>query len=112
MKEKNYSSTIGACFVGYVVQAIIVNFAPLLFVTFQMSYGIGLTEISFLIVLLFGVQLFVDWGSSIFVSHFGYRKSAVIGQFFAAAGLIFTCIGAPIILLIKYLIERIPVVEY
>lgn len=30
----------------------------------------------------------------------------------AAAGLIFTCIGAPIILLIKYLIERIPVVEY
>lgn len=88
MKEKNYSSTIGACFVGYVVQAIVVNFAPLLFVTFQTSYGIGLTEISFLIVLLFGVQLFVDWGSSIFVSYVGYRRTAIIGQFFAAAGLI------------------------
>lgn len=30
----------------------------------------------------------------------------------AAAGLVFTCIGAPIILFFKWLIERIPVVEY
>lgn len=88
MKEKNYSSTIGACFIGYVVQAIVVNFAPLLFVTFQRSYGIGLTEISFLIVLLFGVQLFVDWGSAFIVGCVGYRRSAVLGQFFAATGLI------------------------
>ena len=88
MKEKNYSSTIGACFIGYVVQAIVVNFAPLLFVTFQRSYGIGLTEISFLIVLLFGVQLFVDWSSAFIVGCVGYRRSAVLGQFFAATGLI------------------------
>lgn len=30
----------------------------------------------------------------------------------AAAGLVFTCIGAPIILFVKWLIERVPVVEY
>jgi hypothetical protein len=30
----------------------------------------------------------------------------------AAAGLVFTCIGAPVILFFKWLIERIPVVEY
>lgn len=30
----------------------------------------------------------------------------------AAAGLIFTLVGAPIILFLKYLIERVPVVEY
>ena len=30
----------------------------------------------------------------------------------AAAGLIFTAVGAPIILFIKWLIEKIPVVEY
>ena len=30
----------------------------------------------------------------------------------SAAGLIFTIIGTPIILFVKYLIERVPVVEY
>ncbi len=88
MKEKNYSSTIFACFIGYVVQAIVVNFAPLLFVTFQTSYGIGLSKISFSITLLFGLQLFVDWGSSFIVARVGYRKTAIAGQFFAATGLI------------------------
>ena len=34
MKE-NYKSTVSACFAGYVVQAIVNNFVPLLFVTFN-----------------------------------------------------------------------------
>ena len=33
--KKSYKSTMCACFTGYIVQAIINNFAPLLFVTFQ-----------------------------------------------------------------------------
>ena len=33
--EKNYNKTITACFVGYVVQAIVNNFVPLLFLTFH-----------------------------------------------------------------------------
>ena len=32
-KLNSYNHTISACFIGYVVQAIIVNFAPLLFLT-------------------------------------------------------------------------------
>lgn len=38
MKE-NYNRTLQACFVGYVVQAIVNNFVPLLFLTFQGTYG-------------------------------------------------------------------------
>ena len=45
----NYKRTTYACFIGYIVQAIVNNFVPLLFVTFQSSYGIPLSEITLLI---------------------------------------------------------------
>lgn len=43
--KKNYKSTVNACFAGYVVQAIVNNFVPLLFLTFNKSYGIELSKI-------------------------------------------------------------------
>lgn len=39
--------TIYACFIGYIVQAIVNNFVPLLFVTFQNNYHISLERITF-----------------------------------------------------------------
>ena len=39
-----YKSTIRACFAGYVVQAVVNNFVPLLFLTFQSQYGIPLSQ--------------------------------------------------------------------
>ena len=45
----SYEHTIKACFIGYIVQAIVNNFAPLLFLTFQQSYGIPLSRITLLI---------------------------------------------------------------
>ena len=59
MKER-YQSTIAACFVGYIVQAIVNNFVPLLFLTFQRSYHIPLSQITLLVTFNFGVQLLVD----------------------------------------------------
>ena len=56
MKE-NYNRTLQACFVGYVVQAIVNNFVPLLFVTFQNSYQIPLSKITLLITINFLIQL-------------------------------------------------------
>ena len=47
--KKNYKSTVNACFAGYVVQAIVNNFVPLLFVIFQKTYQISLSKITFLI---------------------------------------------------------------
>ena len=39
MNTKNeYNKTIRSCFVAYIVQAIVNNFVPLLFVTFQSQY--------------------------------------------------------------------------
>ncbi len=84
----NYKTTIFACFVGYIVQAIVNNFVPLLFITFQNTYQIPLAQITLLVTINFGVQLFVDLISTLFVDKIGYRTSIVIAQVFSAAGLL------------------------
>ncbi len=86
--KPNYKTTIFACFVGYIVQAIVNNFVPLLFITFQNSYSIPLTQITLLVTINFGVQLTVDLLSTLFVDKIGYRTSIVIAQIFSAAGLL------------------------
>ena len=84
-----YNKTITACFVGYVVQAIVNNFIPLLFLTFQRSFGIPLSQITLLVTFNFGVQLLVDLVSVSFVDKIGYRASMLIAHIMSAAGLIF-----------------------
>ncbi len=87
MKNK-YNTTITACFVGYIVQAIVNNFVPLLFLTFQRTYGIPLSQITLLVTFNFGIQLLVDLLSIGFVDKIGYRASMVMAHVLGAAGLI------------------------
>lgn len=84
----NYKRTMNACFVGYVVQAIVNNFVPLLFVTFQNTYSIPLSRITLLITFNFAVQLLVDLLSAGFVDRIGYRASILLAHILSAAGLI------------------------
>lgn len=86
--KNQYNKTITACFVGYIVQAIVNNFVPLLFLTFQRTYDIPLSQITLLVTFNFGVQLLVDLLSVGFVDRIGYRASMVIAHFLSAAGLI------------------------
>lgn len=87
MKDK-YQKTMYACFAGYIVQAIVNNFVPLLFLTFESSYNIPLSQITMLITFNFGIQLIVDLLSTKFVDRIGYRVSIVMAHVFAAGGLI------------------------
>ncbi len=77
-----------SCFVGYIVQAIINNFVPLLFITFQNTYDIPLSKITLLVTINFCVQLMVDLLAAKFVDRLGYRISIVLAHIFSAAGLI------------------------
>lgn len=86
--KENYNLTMFSCYIGYFVQAIINNLAPLLFLTFQNSFGFTYGQISSLILLNFVVQLFVDLFSAFFIDKIGYRRCIVTAHFFAAAGLI------------------------
>lgn len=84
---KTYNRTLYACYVGYIVQAIVNNFTPLLFLTFQNAYNISMQSITLLITINFLIQLCVDFLSAGFVDRIGYRASAVLAHAFAAAGL-------------------------
>lgn len=87
MKSK-YNQTITACFIGYIVQAIVNTFVPLLFLTFERTYHIPLAQITLLVTLNFGIQLLVDLLSVGFVDRIGYRASMVIAHVLAALGLV------------------------
>ena len=86
--KPNFKTTIAACFTGYVVQAVINNFAPLLFVTLQNSYDIPLSKITLLVTVNFAVQLLLDLASVLFVDRIGYRVSIVLAHLFSASGFI------------------------
>ena len=82
----NYNHTLVACFIGYIVQAIVNNFLPLLFLTFNKTYGIPLSKITALITINFCIQMLIDLLSAKFVDKIGYRASAIIAHLFSAIG--------------------------
>lgn len=86
--NKGYRWTINACFIGYIIQAIVNNFVPLLFLTFQSSYGVPLSRITLLITVNFAVQLIVDLVSVSFVDRIGYRISMIIAHGMSTLGLV------------------------
>ena len=88
MKKLGVRHTIVACYSGYITQAIINNFAPLLFLTFNESYGISLTLIGTMITVNFGVQLLTDLFASKFADRLGYRTCMVGAHLLAGTGLI------------------------
>lgn len=85
--KNNYKMTMYACFIGYIVQAVVNSFVPLLFVTFQTEYHIPLTQITLLITVNFVIQLVVDLLSAGFVDKIGYRASAIIAHTCAGTGI-------------------------
>lgn len=88
IQKEDYNKTIYACFIGYIVQAIVNNFAPLLFLTFQTQYGIALSKITLFVTINFGIQLLVDLVSVKFVDKIGYRVSMLLAHGFAATGIL------------------------
>ena len=68
-----YRHTMLGCYTGYVVQAIVNNLAPLLYVTFGREYGLNLGLISTLAVINFIIQMSVDTLAAAFSDRFSYR---------------------------------------
>jgi len=85
---KSFSSTKRACYIGYIVQAIVNNFITLLFVTFHQTMGITLEDLALVASFNFFVQLFVDFTAARYADRIAYRKLMVMGQLCAALGLI------------------------
>lgn len=91
--EQNYRLTKTASYVGYIVQAIVNNFLPLLYVIFNAEpYGVSIQELSVLSFVNFTLQLIVDVLSVYLVPKFGTKRCVVTAQAFSAFGFILLAI--------------------
>jgi MFS family permease len=88
MLRKSYTGTIVASCIGYFTQAIMINFAPLLFITFQKDFGLSQWQLTALISTNFITELIIDFLGSKYVSKIGYRKCVLASQVLAISGLI------------------------
>ncbi|MDR2053008.1 MAG: MFS transporter [Treponema sp.] len=88
MGALSYKYTFAASYFGYVTQAIVNNFGPLLFLTFQRQFGVSLGDLALLVSLNFAVQLLVDMAAVRHVDRIGYRAAAVAASIFSTAGLV------------------------
>ncbi len=85
--KNNYNHTIYASYVGYITQAVVNNFVPLLFITFSRQFGLSLDKIALITTVNFAVQLAVDFISAKFIDKIGYRPAVILAHILSAAGL-------------------------
>lgn len=83
-----FRSTQRACYLGYFTQALIINFTPLLYVTFVTDYGLTFSHLSLLIALNFGVQLLTDIFSASIIDRISPRTAIVTAHGLAALGMV------------------------
>ena len=110
-ENRKYQKTLAACYLGFITQAIAANFAPLLFLTFQNTYGISLEKIALISVVFYLTQLLIDLGATKFADKIGYRICVVTSQVVSAAGLVLLAI-LPEILPLPFLGILIAVIFY
>lgn len=89
---QRFAATKHASYTGYVVQAIVNNLAPLLFVIFNTQYSIPLAQLGLISTLNFAIQLLVDLISTFLVDKAGYRVPIVLAHVFAVIGLLLMAI--------------------
>ncbi len=109
--NRKYQKTLAACYLGFVTQAITANFAPLLFLTFQNTYGISLEKIALIPAVFYLTQLLIDLGAARFVDKIGYRVCVAASQAVSAAGLVLLAV-LPEILSAPFLGILIAVIFY
>lgn len=83
-----YLSTKLACYVAYVVQAIVNNFLPILFIALQDMYGLSYEELARIIVFNFITQMVTDFITPKILGLMGYRKAATLAHISATVGLV------------------------
>lgn len=83
----NYNKTKRACYLGFVTQAIVANFTPLLFMAFHREYDIPIASLALIPAVFYVVQLITDFLCAKF-KNLNYRRSIIISEITSALGLI------------------------
>lgn len=83
---KDYNKTKLACYLGFVTQAIVANFTPLLFIDFHHEYEIPIASLALIPTVFYAVQLVTDFVCAKF-KNIDYRKSIILSEITSAFGL-------------------------
>lgn len=83
-----YRSTVFACYNGYITQAICINLAPLLYLTFQRQFSLSVAQVGLLVAVNFTTQILVDVLASHYANRLNLRGMAILAHLFAASGLV------------------------
>ena len=84
---KDYSKTKLACYLGFVTQAIVANFTPLLFIAFHHEYKVSIASLALIPAVFYIIQLITDLLCAKF-KNLDYRKGIILSEITAAFGLI------------------------
>ena len=84
---KDYSRTKWACYLGFVTQAIVANFTPLLFIAFHREYEIPIASLALIPAAFYIVQLATDLLCAKF-KDIDYRRCIILSEITSAMGLI------------------------
>ncbi len=96
-KEKRYGQTISACFLGYILQAVVVNVSPILFITLKNEFMLSYSQLGLLVLVNFVTQLTCDLTLGGLIDRVGFRPFALSAAVLGALGLL-TYASAPLLL--------------
>ena len=86
--DRNTKKVIAASYIGYITQAIVNNFTPLLFVFLAEDFGVSLEQVTLIITLNFSVQLAVDLIASRITDRIGYKPLVIAAHVFVTVGFV------------------------
>ncbi len=84
----SYKTTQKACYMASVTSALVNNYATLLYLTFQRSFGISILQVGTLMAVNFVTQMIVDVIGARFSEKIGYRKFMISAQAMVMLGLV------------------------
>lgn len=93
-KNTSYNGAMGACYLGYVVLAIIINLTPILFMPLQKIYHISFSQLGGLIFVNFCVQVVSDLAFGKPADRYGVRIFAILAQVCTILGLVIFAFAA------------------
>ncbi|MBQ6826024.1 MAG: MFS transporter [Clostridia bacterium] len=85
--SKSFTVTKVACYIGYIVQAIVNNFLPILFIALQDIYALNYEQLGRIILVNFLTQMATDFFTPKILKYIGYKNACVLAQASAFIGL-------------------------
>jgi len=83
----SYKTTVKACYLGTICQAIIINLTAILFIPLGYQFGLSYTQLGALVMVNFTVQVMVSLIFGSIVDRFGFRRFIVAAHIFAVVGM-------------------------